>query len=87
MTKAARKEKKTYSLSPESVRFIEKVRRERRGESASSALEELIQEKKREAERLRMEASISSYYDSLSDEDREQDRAWGAFAESQFSKE
>ena len=87
MAQTARKEKKTYSLSPESIRFVECVRKERHRESASSALEELIQEKKMEAERIRMDASISSYYDSLSDEDREQNRAWGAFAESQFPKE
>ncbi len=43
--------------------------------------------KKTETERMRMDASISSYYDSLSDEDREQDRAWGAFAEAQISEE
>jgi hypothetical protein len=87
MAKTTRKEKKTYSLSPESIRFIEIVRKERHRESASSALEELIQERKREAERVRMDASISSYYDSLGDEDREQNRVWGAFAESQFPKE
>ena len=87
MTRAARKEKKTYSLSRESIEFVERVKKERRRESASSALEELIQEKKMEAERLRMDASISSYYDSLTDEDREQNRAWGAFAESQLPKE
>jgi hypothetical protein len=87
MTKTARKQKKTYSLSPESVRFIEIVRKERHRESDSSALEELIQEKKAEAERIRMDASISSYYDSLSDEDRKQNRAWGGFAESQFPQE
>jgi hypothetical protein len=87
MARVARKEKKTYSLSRESIEFVERVKRERRRESASSALEELIQEKKMEAERSRMDASISSYYDSLTDEDREQNRAWGAFAESQLAKE
>ena len=87
MARSARKEKKTYSLSPESIRFIEIVRKERHRDSASSALEELIQEKKMEAERLRIDASISSYYDSLGEEDREQNHAWGAFAESEFPKD
>jgi len=40
-----------------------------------------------EAERIRMDASISAYYDSLTDEDREQNRARGAFAESQLPKD
>jgi hypothetical protein len=44
-------------------------------------------EKTLEAERIRMDASISSYYDSLTDEDREQNRVWGAFAESQLPQE
>lgn len=87
MARVARKEKKTYSLSREAIEFVERVKRERRRESVSSALEELIQEKKMEAERNRMDASISSYYDSLTDEGREQNRAWGAFAESQLPKE
>jgi len=41
---------------------------------------------KTETERMRMDAFISSYYDSLSDEDREQNRAWGSFAEAQISE-
>jgi len=30
------------------------------------------------------DAAISAYYDSLSDEEREEDQRWGEFAESQF---
>ena len=45
----------TYSLSPESIRFVE---------ATSSA--------------------ITRYYDSLTEEQMEEDRAWGKASESQF---
>lgn len=33
------------------------------------------------------DAAISAYYDSLSDEEREDNKRWGEFAESQFPLE
>jgi len=35
----------------------------------------------------RIAASISNYYDSLSEEEMNEERLWGAFAESQFPLE
>jgi hypothetical protein len=46
-----------------------------------------MEERKVETERVRMDASISSYYDSLPDEDCQQNRAWGEFAELQLPEE
>lgn len=31
-----------------------------------------------------IDAAISAYYDSLTDKEREEERLWGEFAESQF---
>jgi len=84
---ALKKEKKTYTLSRDSVGFLEETVREQRRKSISEVLDELIQEKKLAAERARIDASISAYYDSLTDEEREQNRAWGEFAESEFPRE
>ena len=81
------KEKRTFSLSQESVAFLETERRHRRSNSLSEVLDEIIREKKRMAEQAKISAGIRSYYDSLSDEEMEEDRAWGRFAESQFPKE
>ncbi|HYX69929.1 MAG TPA: hypothetical protein VE825_12400 [Terriglobales bacterium] len=81
-----RKEKKTFSLSRDAVSYLENARKAER-KSSSEILEELIREKKLAAEQERISASIRGYYDSLSDEEREENRAWGQFSESQFPSE
>jgi len=90
MPRAARRSrptklKKTFSLSADSVSFVKALARNY--QSDSEALDALIQEQKRQAEKARIGAAITAYYDSLSDEEREENRAWGEFAESQFPTE
>jgi hypothetical protein len=85
-TARIRKEKKTYSLSAESVAFISVVA-EQIQLSASEVLDRLIREKKNEAERERIAAQIGDYYDSLSGEEVKESALWGKFAESQFPRE
>jgi hypothetical protein len=82
-----RKEKKTFSLSRQSLRFLEALRKERRSRSVSSVLEEIIRQQRQVKEMNSISASVSSYYDSLTDQQMEQDRAWGKFAETQFPTE
>src|SRR5690242_2973427 len=86
-TRASRKEKRTFSLSTSSLQYLEAVRKQRKSGSVSSVLDDLIREQQRAAEMRRISASITSYYDSLTDEEVADDRAWGAFAESQFPDE
>ena len=81
---SSRKEKRTFSLSPESLRYLESVRKQRKTASVSSVLDELIREQQRAAKMQRISASITSYYDSLTNQEVAEDRAWGEFAESQF---
>jgi hypothetical protein len=47
-------------------------------------LEEMIQDCRKKRAPRNVDAEISAYYDSLSDEEREENRLWGKFAESQF---
>ncbi|MGC1374014.1 MAG: hypothetical protein WA824_17905 [Candidatus Sulfotelmatobacter sp.] len=54
--------------------------------STSEALDRLIREKKEEAEKARISAGIRSYYDSISDEERAENLAWGQLAGSHFLK-
>ena len=84
--RAAKKEKKTYSLSKQSVAYLEDTAKRQQKGSVSQVLDELIQEKKLEAERARIDSQISAYYDSLSDDEREQNRAWGEFAEGELPR-
>jgi len=80
----ARKAKKTFVLSRESVKFLEAEKEKRGGESTSSVLEEIIHECRKKQDIRKNDAAISAYYDSLSEEEREENRIWGQFAESQF---
>jgi DNA-binding PadR family transcriptional regulator len=82
-----RKAKKCYTLSPESVDFLEKLRRKRHARSISFVLEEILQAVRREAELTTINQSVTAYYDSLSDEEAEELSQWGKFALSQFPKE
>jgi len=83
-SRTARKEKRTFSLSRESLHFLESMRKKRKGTSVSAMLDELIARQRRAEESRRISASITSYYDSLTDKEVAEDRAWGEFAESQF---
>jgi NAD dependent epimerase/dehydratase family enzyme len=75
-----RKLRRTFTLSPQNVAYIEKQARERNMPSLSAFLDELLQEKTREQKRAEIEANTIAYYDSLTDEEVEEQRAWGEFA-------
>ena len=81
------KEKKTFSLSRQSVLFLEALRRERRSRSISSVLEEIIRQQQQTREMERVSASVTQYYDSLTAEEIVEDHAWGEFAATQFPSE
>jgi hypothetical protein len=82
-----RKEKRTFSLSSESLHFLELMRKRRKSASVSAVLDELIAQHRRSQEAHRISASITGYYDSLTKDEVTEDRLWGQFAESQFPDE
>ena len=79
-----RKAKKTYTLSPESVAFLEARRKRHRTASVSAVLEEILQAARREEAKAKLESAVSSYYDSLSDAESKEHREWGNFAMREF---
>jgi hypothetical protein len=87
MRNAVRKQRRTFSLDPELVKYLDKVRREGRISSASSALEQILWESKRRRERLRQEGWIANYYNSLDEAEVAEQSEWGNFAETQFPGE
>jgi hypothetical protein len=82
-----RKAKKSYTLSPESVAFLEALRKRRRAASISAVLEEILQAVRRQQERASIEKSVSAYYSSLSDQEVQEQAEWGEFAFSEFPGE
>ena len=79
-----RKAKKSYTLSPESVAFLEAVRRKRRAESISAVLEEILQAVRCEHERASVERAVADYYGSISAEEATDQAEWGEFALREF---
>jgi len=75
-----RKAKKSYTLSPESVEFLEALRRQRSAPSTSAVLEEILGALRREQTRTKVEAAVGNYYDTLTDREVEEQVAWGRFA-------
>jgi len=85
--RAERKAKKSYTLSSESVAFLEIMRRKRRATSVSSVLEEILQAVRRRQEQARVEQSVSHYYSSLSGEETAELAKWAEFASRDFPGE
>jgi DNA-binding PadR family transcriptional regulator len=85
--KSNRKIKKSYTLSPETVAFLEKMRKKFQAESVSAVLEQILEGVRREQERQSVERAITDYYSSLSDSELEENAQWGEFALTQFPKD
>jgi hypothetical protein len=81
---AARKGKRTFSLSTEALAYLNELAKNHR--STSEALDKLIRDKKEEAEKARISANIRGYYDSISEDERAENLAWGEFVQSHLGK-
>jgi len=79
--KSDRKVRRTFTLSPQNVAYIEKQTRALDMPSQSAFLDELLREKTQQEQLAAIEANIKHYYDTLTDEEVEEQRAWGQFAE------
>jgi hypothetical protein len=82
-----RKIKKSFSISAESESFIRRARKERKSASESEALDMLLQELIAMHQQMAIEEAYADYYDSLTEDDKVEQNAWGMFAESQLAEE
>jgi hypothetical protein len=82
-----RKAKKSFTLSAESVAFLEALRKRRRAPSASSVLEEILQTARRSERKKELETSVADYYTSLSTDERGELDAWGKLAVREFPRD
>jgi hypothetical protein len=83
--KRDRKVKKSFTLSSESVAYLEEVRKKNGADSMSAILEEILQAARREEKRAAIDRAMKEYYDSLTDEEVEEERQWGEFAQREFA--
>ncbi len=85
--KPAPKSKKSYTLSPESVAFLEALRKERRDLSVSAILDGILRSLIRARKKAALDRAITGYYDSIPAEERDEPNAWGEFALQNFPRE
>ena len=82
--RTSRKAKKSYTLSVESVEFLDAMRKRRRAPSVSSVLEEILQGVRRQQGLAVLDRAVADYYSALSPEDTEEQKKWGEFALREF---
>ena len=82
-----RKAKKSYTLSTESVAFLEALRKKRRAPSVSSVLEQILESVRRAQQRSALEKAVAGYYDGLSTSEVREQAEWGEFALREFPGE
>jgi hypothetical protein len=82
------KQRKTFTLSPESVAFLEDLsasRKDLRGQgSVSAVLDDLLLAIGKDKERQENEDKIGKYYDERSEEERQEEIDWGKLATGEF---
>jgi hypothetical protein len=76
----ARKLKRSFTLTPESVAFVTQTRQQRRANSDSEALDLLLRELMLEAKRRQLDAATKTYYDTASSEELAEQREWAEMA-------
>jgi hypothetical protein len=86
MRNTARKQKRSFTLSPDSIAFLERLRKKRKVPSCSMVLDEIISEAGRRQRKAEVHKAIDDYYSGLTDAEVAEDRAWGEFALEQVSK-
>lgn len=84
MKRSAGKQRRTFSLAPDVARFLDQFRTQIQAPSTTAALEALVREQKRIRDQEELSARISAFYDSLSEEELQEEREWGDFAASQL---
>jgi len=82
-----RKAKKSYTLSPESVAFLEALRKRERAASISAILEEILQTVRRDHDRAAVDRAVADYYGSLSTDEVAEQVEWGELALREFPRE
>jgi hypothetical protein len=81
-----RKERRTFTLSRESVELLNDLRvaRKNKRQSVSAVLDDLLRALDRQRKRETIDRAISNYYDGLSERAHAEDKAWGEFSLAQF---
>jgi hypothetical protein len=81
------KERRSFTLSPESISFLRDLcaaRQGSRGRSASRVLDDLLRALDKQRKREAVEQAITSFYDGLPEQARAEEKEWGEFSLAQL---
>ena len=81
------KERRTFTLSPESVALLQDLcatRRGSRSRSVSAVLDDLLRALDKQRKRDAVDRAITSFYDGLSGNAQAEEKDWGEFSLAQF---
>ena len=84
-----RKERRSFTLSPESIALLTELSAAGDGarkRSASAVLDGVLRSLNSQRRRKAVEQGIASYYSSLPEQARDEDKEWGEFSLTQFSE-
>jgi len=86
-SRRAPKERRTFTLSAESVALLNDLRAARRGSqrrSASGVLDDLLRALDKQRKRDAVDRAITNFYDGLPESAEAEERQWGEFSLAQF---
>jgi hypothetical protein len=86
MPNTKNKQKRSFTLSPDSIAFLERLRKKRKAPSCSKVLDDLISEAGRRHRKAEIHSAMDDYYSNMTEEEMSEDRAWGQFGLEQASK-
>jgi hypothetical protein len=81
------KERRTFTLSRESIALLQDLRAARRGSrrrSVSGVLDDLLRTLDKQRKRDALEQAVTSFYDGLPEQAQSEEREWGEFSLAQF---
>jgi hypothetical protein len=73
------------TISPGTSAYLQSLIREGRASNLAEAIDLLVTQLREIEARERLERETTAYYDSLTDEEVEEERAWGEFVTQQFA--
>ena len=80
-----RKDRITVSLDRDTTRYLRQFRARTHAPSLSACLEELITKHRRDLKVELQNLQINAYYESMSEQETQEEAAWGEFAEGELA--
>lgn len=85
--KRTARQKISTTISAQTLQYLERAIKSGEAANLAEAIDLAIRQLREEEWRREMDAKVSAYYDSLSDEEVEEERGWGEFSGESFARQ